>query len=307
MKKRHSYIVLTALSAAALASCSSLTTEVKQSSSSEPSNIRSVDLPYTSVEASYQGWYAVRTDGTVTRGQFFQNANVPVGLANVKAVSSGGYHTVALKNDGTVVAWGTPAAGIDTTNATFVPAGLNNVTQVSAGFNQTLALKSDGTVSGWGDPIYGVVAPEAASDVVAISAGGGHNLALKSNGQVIVWGSNAGEAVSGRIESFEQSSTTGLYTLVSQNCVLRFDNESDPACFSSFENGPGLQQALDGVGTLVAQGPSDVKAISAGGSFSVALKNSGALVSWGSITNTPVGSNFTAIAAGGLHSKQTVR
>jgi alpha-tubulin suppressor-like RCC1 family protein len=296
MKKRHSYVVLSALAAAALGSCSSLTTEVKQNSSSEPSNIRSVDLPYTSVEASYNGWYAVRKDGTVTRGQFFQNANIPVGLSNVKSVSSGGYRTVALKNDGTVVAWGTPAAGIDTTDAAFVPAGLNNVTQVSAGFGHTLALKeivnTNGTVTrtviGWGDPIYGLVPPEAQSDVVAISAGGSHSLALKSDGTVVAWGENPNRLIDGIVTD------SNGYDVGSFLSIIRQEDPNEPA-----------------IGQTVATGLSNIKAISAGGAFSVALKNSGELVSWGTLASNsapalvyntaPAGSDFTAIATGGLH------
>src|SRR5207253_648780 len=71
--------------------------------------------------------------------------NVPAGLSNVVAISAGGYHSVALKSDGTVVVWGY--------NLDFevdVPAGLNNVVAIAAGFYHTVALKSDGTIVSWG-------------------------------------------------------------------------------------------------------------------------------------------------------------
>ena len=52
----------------------------------------------------------------------------------------------------------------------------------------------------------------------------------------------------------------------------------------------------------------DFTAISAGGDFSLALKSDGSLVSWGDdryygqVSNTPTGTNFVRIAAGETHS-----
>src|SRR5438067_2617559 len=69
----------------------------------------------------------------------------PPGLNNVIAISSSLDHTLALRSDGTVVAW-----GFDFDGQCDVPAGLNNVVAVAAGEFFSLALKSDGTVVGWG-------------------------------------------------------------------------------------------------------------------------------------------------------------
>src|SRR6185436_7579276 len=87
------------------------------------------------------------------------NSSTPVqvtGLTGVTAIASGAYHSLALKSDGTVWAWGynyygTLGDGTTTTRSTPVQvSGLTGVIAVSAGTLHSLALKSDGTVWAWG-------------------------------------------------------------------------------------------------------------------------------------------------------------
>ncbi|HMX29772.1 MAG TPA: RCC1 domain-containing protein, partial [Blastocatellia bacterium] len=59
----------------------------------------------------------------------------------VPAIAAGDFHSLALKSDGTVVAWGNNVSG-----QTTIPGGLSNVTAIAAGDFHSLALKSDGTV-----------------------------------------------------------------------------------------------------------------------------------------------------------------
>jgi hypothetical protein len=70
--------------------------------------------------------------------------------ASPLAVAGGSLHSLALKSDGMVVAWGHNGDG-----ETNVPPGLSNVVAVAAGVYHSLALKSDGTVVAWGDNFYG--------------------------------------------------------------------------------------------------------------------------------------------------------
>ncbi|MGD0061684.1 MAG: carboxypeptidase regulatory-like domain-containing protein, partial [Verrucomicrobiia bacterium] len=100
------------------------------------------------------------------------------------------YQSLALKSDGTVVAWGVVWNGSAYVTET-VPTGLSSVVAIAAGGDHSLALKSDGTVVAWGYNNYGqCTVPTGLSGVVAIAAGEYHSLALKSDGTVVAWGYN---------------------------------------------------------------------------------------------------------------------
>ena len=77
-----------------------------------------------------------------TNGQ----STVPAGLTNVVSVAGGTAHSLALKADGTVVAWGDNSHGQST-----VPTGLTGVMAIAAGAYHSLALTTAGTVVAWGD------------------------------------------------------------------------------------------------------------------------------------------------------------
>jgi alpha-tubulin suppressor-like RCC1 family protein len=100
----------------------------------------------------------------------------------VKAIAAGGGHSLALKGDGTVVAWGCGAPGTDFGQCS-APAGLFGVKAIAAGDFQSLALRGDGTVVAWGcgasAPNDGQCrVPSGLSGVTGIAAGGVHSMAL---------------------------------------------------------------------------------------------------------------------------------
>ena len=79
------------------------------------------------------------------------------GLTGVVAIAAGRYHTVAVKGDGTVWAWGKNqngqiGDGTLYTNrlAPVQVSGLTGVVAIAAGTEHTVALKGDGTVWVWG-------------------------------------------------------------------------------------------------------------------------------------------------------------
>jgi len=247
--------------------------------------------------------------------------NVPSGLTNAVAISAGAFHCLAVKSDGTVTAWGN--GGMGETN---VPPGLTNVVAVAAGEFQSLALKADGTVVAWGMNAHGLTnVPAGLTDVVAIAAGDEHNLALKRNGTVVAWGNNDyGQT------NVPPNLTNVVAIAASQINSLALKGDGTVAAWGDNEYGQtdvpqdltnavaiaaedSLGLALKADGMLAAwpvndvpSDPLDVRTISGGAFYALALQGDGTVVGWGSDRfgqiDIPLGlTNVTAISAGAYY------
>jgi alpha-tubulin suppressor-like RCC1 family protein len=236
----------------------------------------------------------LKSDGTVIAwGGIDGQSPAPAGVAPAVAIGAGVYHSLAVKSDHTVAAWGIYRDGTAAgAVASQVPAGLSGVTAVAGGYSHSVALKSNGTVIGWGDNSYGQITPPAGlGAVTAIAAGHYHTVALKSDGTVVAWGRN-----------FEGQCDVppGL------SGVLAIDAKAYHTV------------ALKSDGTVVAWGDNEfgqsdvpaglsgVTAIAAGGHHTVALKGDGTVVAWGDDefgqSSGPMAlTGVTAIAAGTYH------
>ena len=116
-------------------------------------------------------------------------------------MAGGVAHSLALKTNGTVWAWGRNSQG-ELGNGTTVDSvqpvqvtGLNVVIAIDAGFLTSMALKADGTVWTWGRRVNGArstvpVQVPGLTGVAAIGGGYYHWLAVKSDGTVWAWGEN---------------------------------------------------------------------------------------------------------------------
>ncbi len=191
-----------------------------------------VQVGITDVQAIAAGYYhslALKRDGTVWAwgyngcGQLGDNSttqrNSPVavvGLTGVVAIAAGGEndgfirgHSLALKADGTVWAWGCNNSGqlgdgSPTSRLTPVQVlGLRGVTAISAHNDFSLAIEGSGAASGavwaWGDnggqlgdgsTLSRNVAVRVLNitDAIEIAAGNGWSTALRGDGTVWDWG-----------------------------------------------------------------------------------------------------------------------
>lgn len=98
------------------------------------------------------------------------------------AVAAGMYHCLALRVNGSIIAWGGNEFG-----QCDVPSG-HRYREIAAGFKYSLALTVDGELVAWGDNEHGQCNVPAGNDFTAISAGDHHNLALRVDGSMVGWG-----------------------------------------------------------------------------------------------------------------------
>ncbi len=182
---------------------------------------------------------------------------VLVPLSGMTAIAAGNAFTAALKNDGTVWAWGSNSNGqlgngttTDSNLAVKVQGLTGVVTEIAAGNGFTIALKNDGTVWSWGANSNGQLGNGTTADsstpvqvpglsgVSAVAGGSQSGIALKKNGTVLAWG---------------------------------YDYNGQLGDGTTTDSGIPVQ----------ITGLSGVTAVAAGNGFTVALKNDGSVWAWG--------------------------
>lgn len=210
-------------------------------------------------------------------------------------IAAGPGHALAVRRDGTVVAWGSP----DTYGEATVPATVRNVAAAAAGAQHSLALKRDGTVTGWGDNSMGQLdVPAGLRNVTALAAGGYRSVALRTDSTVVQWGATAadGYPMPAGLRNVTALAVGNYFVL-----ALRTDG-------TVIGWGDNIRTAVATSGTLdIPAGLDNVVAIAANGYHCLALKRDGTVVAWGSNTfgesDVPVGLvNVVTIGAGLNHS-----
>ena len=251
------------------------------------------------------------TDGQLA-GNYSYNTNIPTEIvsSNVTAVSVGYFHSLWLKNDGSMWGVGEELAGQlgngtngGGTGYTIVPVEIqtNGVTAISGGYDFSLFLKSDGTMWGMGDQgsgqlgdgTYGSsvnnyatnVPVKITNGVAAISAGFEHSLFIRNDGSLWAMGDNTyGELGNGTknptdvpieiMSSNVQSIAAGTY--------FSLFVKNDGSLWGMGYNGSGQLgkgAAVSGQTVPIEIETNGVTASAAGGYYTLFLKSDGTL--WG--------------------------
>ncbi|MGA4577444.1 M6 family metalloprotease domain-containing protein [Limisphaera sp. VF-2] len=258
---------------------------------------RSLPAGATEVVAVAAGlWHSValRADGRVVAWGYNHHGQceVPSGITNAVAVAAGGYHSLAVLADGTVVGWGANGSG-----QASPPSGLRGVVAVAAGHWHSLALTEEGRVVAWGDGSGGQLhIPTGLRDVVAIAAGARHSLALTRQGRVVAWGDNRNAFGQWVGQATVPAGLSDVVT-VAAGAYHSLAVRADGRVVGWGDNSQG-QLAF----------PSDLRgaaAASAGVEHSVILLRDGSAIAlgnnWRGQCDLPAGQRMAWVAAGGYH------
>ena len=219
-------------------------------------------------------------------------------------IGAGEMHSLAVRSDGSIWAWGSNAhgeLGDGTDEERHTPvrlSGLSNVSSVATEWVHSLALRDDGTVWAWGDNEYGQlgdgtttartspVRVSELSDITAIAVGGSHSLALRNDGRVWAWG------MGGRLGDGTNADRPVPVPVIGLDNVVAIDAgsahslalRSDGSVWAWGVNGGG--QLGDGSTTtrltpVQVSGVSGATVIAAGGAHSLAVLANGTVWAWG--------------------------
>ena len=227
--------------------------------------------------------------------------------AGFAAVSAGAGHACAIRaGSGAIECWGWNRYG-----QTDAPAG--SFRAVSAGALHTCAIRENGVIECWGGNNNDGEIDAPTGSFTAVAAGNYHNCAIGESGEITCWGGSSTTVWLGdaneELYTGQTDAPTGSFTAVSagagHSCGLR-----ESGAIECWGSNNGLEwneetETFDVVHDGQATPPAgSFSAVSAGHSYTCAIRESGAIECWGSNssgqTNAPAGS-FSAVNAGNSH------
>jgi len=247
---------------------------------------------------------ATSQDGIESSGGGAPVADVVMG----DTVAAGGTHSLAIKTDGSLWAWGSNnlgQLGDGTAAEPYAPEQvLDNVKSVAAGYAFSMAIKTDGSLWVWGDDSNGSLGdgkskaisdPQATKpfklmdNVICVAAGTQSAYAVTADGSLWAWGNNAyGQLGDGTTENhYTPEKIMDGVKSVSAGYTYATALKTDGSLWGWGEFPKGYGSSNGSIVNIVPE-PAPVKIIdgvsaaSVGGYFGLALKSDGSLWGWGS-------------------------
>jgi|GEM_PF-3205793 len=231
------------------------------------------------------GYHTVglQSNGTVVAVGNNESGQCDVGeWIDIVQVAAGGYHTVGLQLDGTLVAGG------DDTHGQCNVGDWEDILQIAAGHSHTVGLTSNGTVVAVGLNVYGQCGVGDWEDIIQVAAGEQHTVGLKSDGTVVAVGLNLlGQCDVGDWEDIVQIAGGAFHTvgLKSDSTVVAVGLNNNGQC---------------SVGEWT-----DITQVAAGSLHTVGLQSNGTVVAVGRNNEGQCGVggwiDIVQVAAGGYH------
>lgn len=231
-------------------------------------------------------------------------------------IIAGEAHSILLRRDGTVWAWGeneNGQLGIGTTVDSTVPvqvSNLENIIDIDTFRDHNIALKSDGTVWTWGHNNWSqlghgtnvdILEPtkvESLTDVESIAAGYLHTVVSKSDGTVWTWGNNSdGQIGNGTKDSqLTPTQATGLNGVVKVSAGLKHTLAvtEDGTLYGWGRNSYYQLASNDTSDVLIPieiSAISNVKSIDAGDYHTIVILEDKTVWCWGSNAKGQLGNN----------------
>ena len=227
-----------------------------------------------------------------------------------KSIASGENHTIAIKTDGTLWAWGNNEYGELGNNSTIeshipIQIGTDNKWKSVSCFAESLfsiALKTDGTIWGWGHNSWGQLATVftgndflvpyqiiSSNDWESIYTGDTCVIAKKTNGTLWGWGENS----YGQLGIGTTSSSVPTPVQIGTNTDWKVISTGDDQVLAIKNNGTlwawgnNLYGMIGNNSTTEVHSPIQIgtdinwKTISSGDRHSLAIKTDGTLWAWG--------------------------
>lgn len=289
-------------------------------------NINSIIvLPYANAWAWGGGGSGKLGDNTIA------NKSSPVsvvgGFTDWTQISAGGSHSLALRANGTLWAWGSNGNGqlgdnslgtASKSSPVSVVGGFADWIRASAGIGHSIGLRANGTLWAWGANSYGrlgdgtttprfspVSVVGGFTDWDSAAAGNTHSLAIRANGTAWAWGFNANGRLGDNTASLSATSPVSVvggftdWTSVAAGLSHSVGLRANGTIWTWGYN-TGGQLGDSSIGTASKSSPvavvggfTDWIQISATSVHTIALRANGTAWAWGSNTSGRLGDGTT--------------